>query len=171
MRETRRLVFASEKCQSSIGVVTYNGNQLVQHGIEWWRADPMNNDGKGRGTRRRANSDEVGGVRPYQRSWHFLIDGDSTPPGKHSSFLSFLNSLRLPLLSSFQLLLSTSKMASIARSIRPFASQALAQKSLVPACRAAPAFRFPRGSRSFSQSPLGELLCPPSWQNESPGPF
>lgn len=98
MSEARRLVFASEKCQSSIGTVTYNGNQLVQHGIEWWRADPMNNDGKGRGDQCRANSDEVGGVRAYQRSWHLLIDGDSTPPGKHSSFLSFLNSLRLPLL-------------------------------------------------------------------------
>jgi hypothetical protein len=31
-------------------MATYNGNQLVQHGIEWWRADPMNFDGKGRGT-------------------------------------------------------------------------------------------------------------------------
>lgn len=48
------------------------------------------------------------------------------------------------------------KMAAVARSIRPFASRALAQKPLAPVCRAAPAFRFPRGTRTFSQSPLGE---------------
>ncbi|GLI73928.1 glycine cleavage system H-protein subunit [Penicillium ochrochloron] len=48
-------------------------------------------------------------------------------------------------------------MASVARSIRPFASQALAQKPLASACRAAPAFRFPRGTRSFSQSPLAQV--------------
>ncbi|KAJ5450134.1 Glycine cleavage system H protein [Penicillium daleae] len=48
-------------------------------------------------------------------------------------------------------------MASIARSVRPFASQALAQKPLASACRVAPAFRFPRGTRSFSQSPLAQV--------------
>lgn len=54
-------------------------------------------------------------------------------------------------------------MSAVARSIRPFASRALAQKPLASACRAAPASRFPRGTRSFSQSPLGELPCPSSW--------
>ncbi|KAI2791310.1 Glycine cleavage system H protein [Penicillium oxalicum] len=48
-------------------------------------------------------------------------------------------------------------MASIARSIRPLASRALAQKPLASTCRAAPAFRFPRGTRSFSQSPLAQV--------------
>ncbi|KAF3397762.1 Glycine cleavage system H protein [Penicillium rolfsii] len=48
-------------------------------------------------------------------------------------------------------------MASVARFVRPFASQALAQKPLASACRAAPAFRFPRGTRSFSQSPLAQV--------------
>lgn len=60
-------------------------------------------------------------------------------------------------------------MAAVARSIRPFASRALAQKPLAPISRAAPAFRFPRGTRSFSQSPLGELFYPQSWSMESPG--
>ncbi|KAJ5226222.1 hypothetical protein N7468_007447 [Penicillium chermesinum] len=45
-------------------------------------------------------------------------------------------------------------MSAVARTIRPFASRALAQKPLAPMCRAAPAFRFPRGTRSFTQSPL-----------------
>lgn len=62
-------------------------------------------------------------------------------------------------------------MASAARSIRPFVSQALAQKPLASACRAGPAFRFPRGTRSFSQSPLGELFHGPSWSYESPAAF
>ncbi|KAJ5574956.1 Glycine cleavage system H protein [Penicillium hetheringtonii] len=48
-------------------------------------------------------------------------------------------------------------MASIARSIRPLASRAVAQKPLASTCCAAPAFRFPRGTRSFSQSPLSQL--------------
>ncbi|KAJ5682347.1 Glycine cleavage system H protein [Penicillium macrosclerotiorum] len=48
-------------------------------------------------------------------------------------------------------------MSAVARSIRPFASRALAQKPLASACRAAPAFRFPRGTRSFSQSPLAQV--------------
>ena len=47
---------------------------------------------------------------------------------------------------------------SVARAVRPFASRLLAQPR-TPLCRAAPAFRFPRGStRSFSQSPLGEYM-------------
>jgi hypothetical protein len=98
VREARRLVFASEKCQSSIGMGTYNGNQLVQHGIEWWRADPMNNDGKGRGT-------SVAQI-PTKSEVSVLISGLGTclstatqlRRGSSSSFLSFLNSLRLPLL-------------------------------------------------------------------------
>ncbi|OQD78732.1 hypothetical protein PENDEC_c001G00201 [Penicillium decumbens] len=48
-------------------------------------------------------------------------------------------------------------MSAVARSIRPFAFRALAQKPLASACRAAPAFRFPRGTRSFSQSPLAQV--------------
>ncbi|KAJ5082569.1 hypothetical protein N7532_011612 [Penicillium argentinense] len=48
-------------------------------------------------------------------------------------------------------------MASIARTIRPFACRALAQKPSSPACCTAPAFRFPRGTRGFSQSPLSQL--------------
>lgn len=51
-------------------------------------------------------------------------------------------------------------MASVARAFRPLASRALAQKPAAPICRAAPAFRFPRGTRSFSQSPLCESKCP-----------
>jgi hypothetical protein len=87
------------------------------------------------------------------------------------TFLSFLNS-PLPLLPLPFLLNSSpnySKMAAVARSIRPFASRALAQKPVTPVCSAAAAFRFPRGTRSFSQSPLGELFCPQSWSMESPG--
>ncbi|KAJ5752964.1 hypothetical protein N7520_009881 [Penicillium odoratum] len=48
-------------------------------------------------------------------------------------------------------------MASIARAFRPFASRAVAQKPLASSCRATPAFRFPRGTRSFSQSPLAQV--------------
>ncbi|KAF7718906.1 Glycine cleavage system H-protein [Penicillium ucsense] len=48
-------------------------------------------------------------------------------------------------------------MSSIARSIRPFASRALAQKPFTCTPRAAPAFRFPRGTRSFSQSPFAQV--------------
>lgn len=48
-------------------------------------------------------------------------------------------------------------MSAVARSIRPFASRALAQKPLASTCRATPAFRFPRGTRSFSQSPLAQV--------------
>ncbi|KAJ5551231.1 hypothetical protein N7461_005929 [Penicillium sp. DV-2018c] len=48
-------------------------------------------------------------------------------------------------------------MSSVARAIRPFASRALAQKPIAPICKATPAFRFPRGTRSFSQSPLSQL--------------
>ncbi|KAJ6120610.1 Glycine cleavage system H protein [Penicillium sp. IBT 18751x] len=48
-------------------------------------------------------------------------------------------------------------MSAVARSIRPFASRALAQKPFASTCRAAPAFRFPRGTRSFSQSPLAQV--------------
>ncbi|KAJ5578169.1 Glycine cleavage system H protein [Penicillium hispanicum] len=48
-------------------------------------------------------------------------------------------------------------MATVARTIRPFASRALAQKPLTAAYRPAPAFRFPRGTRSFSQSPLAQV--------------
>ncbi|KAJ5975861.1 hypothetical protein N7481_009568 [Penicillium waksmanii] len=48
-------------------------------------------------------------------------------------------------------------MSSVARSVRPFASRVLAQKPLASTCRAAPAFRFPRGTRTFSQSPLSQL--------------
>ncbi|KAJ5960632.1 uncharacterized protein N7479_007782 [Penicillium vulpinum] len=52
-------------------------------------------------------------------------------------------------------------MSSVARAIRPFASRALAQKPLTSACQVSPAFRFPRGTRSFSQSPLCECHAPP----------
>lgn len=62
-------------------------------------------------------------------------------------------------------------MAAVARSIRPFASRALAQKPLTPVGSAAAAFRFPRGTRNFSQSPLGEFCCPQSWSMELPGAF
>ncbi|KAJ5039206.1 glycine cleavage system H-protein subunit [Penicillium rubens] len=47
-------------------------------------------------------------------------------------------------------------MSSVARAIRPFASRVLSQKPLASACQVSPAFRFPRGTRSFSQSPLCE---------------
>lgn len=59
-------------------------------------------------------------------------------------------------------------MAAVARSIRPFASRVLAQKPVAPMCRAAPAFRFPRGTRSFSQSPLGELSHTQIWSEMPP---
>lgn len=62
-------------------------------------------------------------------------------------------------------------MAAVARSIRPFASRVLAQKPLAPVSRTAPAFRFPRGTRCFAQSPLGELSCPQSWSMDSSGAF
>lgn len=52
-------------------------------------------------------------------------------------------------------------MSSVARAIRPFASRVLTQKPLASACQIAPAFRFPRGTRSFSQSPLCEYREPP----------
>ncbi|KAJ5166896.1 Glycine cleavage system H protein [Penicillium canariense] len=48
-------------------------------------------------------------------------------------------------------------MAAVARSIRPSAFRALAQRPLAPSLGAAPAFRFPRGTRSFSQSPLAQV--------------
>ncbi|CAG8150213.1 unnamed protein product [Penicillium olsonii] len=48
-------------------------------------------------------------------------------------------------------------MSSVARAIRPFASRVLAQKPIAPICQASPAFRFPRGTRSFSQSPLAKI--------------
>ncbi|KAJ5554140.1 Glycine cleavage system H protein [Penicillium frequentans] len=48
-------------------------------------------------------------------------------------------------------------MASVARAFRPLTSRALAQKPLASSCRATPAFRFPRGTRSFSQSPLAQV--------------
>ncbi|KAJ5091645.1 hypothetical protein NUU61_006515 [Penicillium alfredii] len=48
-------------------------------------------------------------------------------------------------------------MSAVARSVRPFASRVLAQKPLTPVCRASPAFRFPRGTRSFSQSPFAQV--------------
>lgn len=99
-------------------------------------------------------------------AWTQLRRGSTT-----ITYLSFLNS-PLPTLSPSLLpnsSLKSSKMAAVARSIRPFASRALAQKPLAPVCRAAPAFRFPRGTRSFSQSPLGELSCRHSWSKESPG--
>ncbi|KAF4761053.1 hypothetical protein HAV15_005489 [Penicillium sp. str.  len=48
-------------------------------------------------------------------------------------------------------------MSFVARAIRPFASRVLTQKPLASACQVAPAFRFPRGTRSFSQSPLSQL--------------
>ncbi|KAJ5727793.1 hypothetical protein N7493_005613 [Penicillium malachiteum] len=48
-------------------------------------------------------------------------------------------------------------MASVARAFRPIASRALAQQPVAPIYRATPAFRFPRGTRSFSQSPLAQL--------------
>ncbi|KAJ5658418.1 uncharacterized protein N7484_002067 [Penicillium longicatenatum] len=48
-------------------------------------------------------------------------------------------------------------MACVARAFRPLTSRALAQKPLVSSCRATPAFRFPRGTRSFSQSPLAQV--------------
>lgn len=54
----------------------------------------------------------------------------------------------------------TLKMSSIARAFRPFASRVITQKPLASVCQASPAFRFPRGTRSFSQSPLCE--CPKS---------
>ena len=93
----------------------------------------------------------------------FLIDEPLLPPpGKHRRFLSFLNPPLSPPTSSFLLNSSilTFKMASVARAFRPLASRALAQKPAAPICRATPAFRFPRGTRSFSQSPLGECRCP-----------
>ncbi|KAJ5902076.1 hypothetical protein N7495_002604 [Penicillium taxi] len=46
-------------------------------------------------------------------------------------------------------------MLSVTRTIRPFASRLLAQKPLI--CASAPAFRFPRGTKSFSQSPLAQI--------------
>ena len=93
----------------------------------------------------------------------FLIDEPLLPPpGKHRRFLSFLNSPLSPPTSSFLLNSSilTFTMASVARAFRPLASRSLAQKPAAPICRAAPAFRFPRGTRSFSQSPLCESKCP-----------
>ncbi|KAJ5553277.1 Glycine cleavage system H protein [Penicillium frequentans] len=71
----------------------------------------------------------------------------------------FLNSPLLPLHFFFfsNPPSTTSKMASVARAFRPLTSRALAQKPLASSCRATPAFRFPRGTRSFSQSPLAQV--------------
>lgn len=82
---------------------------------------------------------------------------NETPPEKGITFPFYLNSLLFPFPSyTFNSLHSYSKMSSVARAIRPFASRVLAQKPIAPICQALPAFRFPRGTRSFSQSPLGE---------------
>ncbi|KAJ5291384.1 Glycine cleavage system H protein [Penicillium angulare] len=48
-------------------------------------------------------------------------------------------------------------MASVARAFRPIASRAFAQKPIAPISAVAPAFRFPRGTRSFSQSLLAQV--------------
>ncbi|CAG8907479.1 unnamed protein product [Penicillium egyptiacum] len=56
-------------------------------------------------------------------------------------------------------------MSSVARAIRPFTSRVLSQKPLASACQVSPAFRFPRGTRSFSQSPLCECHEPPMLLN------
>lgn len=107
----------------------------------------------------------------YQRSWHFLIDGDTTPPGKHSSFLSFLNSLRLPLLpflSITPLHFQNGLHCSLCPPLRLPGPCPEASRFRLPRCAC---FPLPRGTRSFSQSPLGELFCPPSWQSESPERF
>lgn len=101
-----------------------------------------------------------------------LISVHPTPPGKPT--LSFPIKLSPPTSSPPFLSNSSSRyseMAAVARSLRPFASRALAQKPLAPVSRAAPAFRFPRGTRCFSQSPLGELSCLQSLSMESKGAF
>ncbi|CAG8943136.1 unnamed protein product [Penicillium salamii] len=83
---------------------------------------------------------------------------NETPPEKGITFPFYLNSLLFPFSSyTFNSLRSYSKMSSVARAIRPFASRVLAQKPIAPICQASPAFRFPRGTRSFSQSPLAQL--------------
>lgn len=87
---------------------------------------------------------------------------NETPPGKLLSLPFLLKLSPLPIF-PFQPFnpFNPSKMSSVARAVRPFASRVLAQKPLAPACRASPAFRFPRGTRSFSQSPLCEYCVPP----------
>jgi hypothetical protein len=88
---------------------------------------------------------------------------NSAGEGHHLSLLLKLSSL--PISSHLQFLSSILKMSSVARAIRPFASRVLAQKPIAPICQASPAFRFPRGTRSFSQSPLCEYFAPPMLTN------
>lgn len=86
---------------------------------------------------------------------------NETPPEKGIVFPFYLNSPLFPFLShTFNSFIPHSKMSSVARAIRPFASRVLAQKPIAPICQASPAFRFPRGTRTFSQSPLCEYPAP-----------
>lgn len=171
MREARRLVFTSEYHQSSIGMVTYDSNQLVQHGIEWWRADPRNNDGKGRGTNvaQIPTKSEVSGLSAvlalsYRRRHNsageallfpFLLKLSPSP----TSSLPFNHSSPLPKWPPLLALSAPSPPRPLPRSL-----------SLPPA-----ALRLLSASRGEpGASPRAHLVSysvPPSWQSESPERF